>query len=87
MLDPLFMPELAPDRRNRWYRIRWPGERQLQLLGLATGPAFASPGQTYSQTSTGTGPTPGLGQIIGNAGGDFAGWLQMQQLLKQQGGG
>jgi hypothetical protein len=24
------LPELPPDRRNRWYRVKWPGERQLQ---------------------------------------------------------
>ena len=23
------MPELAPHRRNRWYRVKWPDERQL----------------------------------------------------------
>jgi hypothetical protein len=24
------MPELPPDRRNRWYRVKWTGERQLK---------------------------------------------------------
>jgi len=24
------MPELAPVRRNRWYRVKWPGEAQLK---------------------------------------------------------
>ena len=24
------MPELPFDRRNRWYRIKWPGETQLK---------------------------------------------------------
>ena len=24
------MPELSPDRRNRWYRVKWPGEPQLK---------------------------------------------------------
>jgi len=30
MLETLSMPELAPDRRNRWYRVKWPGETQLK---------------------------------------------------------
>jgi hypothetical protein len=24
------MPELSPDRRNRWYRVKWTGERHLK---------------------------------------------------------
>ena len=24
------MPELSPHARNRWYRVRWPDERQLK---------------------------------------------------------
>ena len=24
------MPELPPDGRNRWYRVKWPDERQLR---------------------------------------------------------
>jgi hypothetical protein len=24
------MPETSPDRRNRWYRVKWADERQLQ---------------------------------------------------------
>ena len=24
------MPEILPDRRNRWYRVRWRDERQLK---------------------------------------------------------
>jgi hypothetical protein len=66
-------------------------QRQLQLLGLATGPAFAAPGQSYTQTTTGTQPGQSfgnaLGQTIGNAGGDYSSYLLLQQLLKQQGGG
>lgn len=62
-------------------------QRQLQMLGLATGPAFASPGQSYSSTSTGTAPGQSfgnaLGQTIGNAGGDVSSWLILQQLLKK----
>ncbi|HKQ06802.1 MAG TPA: hypothetical protein VJ464_16830 [Blastocatellia bacterium] len=58
-------------------------QRQLQLLALAAGPAFAAPGTTYNQTSTGTGPTPNLGQIIGSAGGDLSGFLMLQRMLQQ----
>src|SRR3954452_9262123 len=24
------MPEVSPDGRNRWYRVKWPDERQLK---------------------------------------------------------
>ena len=36
------MPELPPLRRNRWYRVKWPGERQLK-------PAWA---EKYCETHT-----------------------------------
>lgn len=66
-------------------------QRQLQLLGLATGPAFASPGQQTNSTTTGTIPGQSfgqaLGQTIGNAGSDFSSYLILQNLLKKQGGG
>lgn len=64
-------------------------QRQLQMLGIATGPAFASPGQTYSGTQTGT--TPGtsllqsLGQGIAGAGSDYSSYLMLQDLLKKGG--
>lgn len=66
-------------------------QRQLALLGLASGPAFAAPGQSYNQTTTGTQPGQSfgnaLGQTIGNAGNDFASWLQLQDLLDKANSG
>lgn len=61
-------------------------DRQFQALGLGT--AYGRP-IGFNTTTEGTGTTPGmpfgqaLGGAIGNAGGDIAAYLQLQDLLKR----
>ncbi|MGA9769186.1 MAG: hypothetical protein WBV94_09105 [Blastocatellia bacterium] len=66
-------------------------QRQLQMLSLATGPAFASPGQHTEGTSTGTTPGQSFGQALGQgiagAGSDYASQLYFDQLMKKYGYG
>jgi hypothetical protein len=66
-------------------------QRQLQLLALAAGPAFAAPGSHTEGTSTGTYPGQSwgntIGGVIGSAGGDLSTYLMLQQLLKKANSG
>lgn len=62
-------------------------QRQLQILGLSTAPAFASPGQQYSSTTTGTMPGQSFGQALGqgisSAGSDISSWMILQDLIRK----
>ncbi|HEX8186527.1 MAG TPA: hypothetical protein VF747_17300 [Blastocatellia bacterium] len=81
--------ERAKERQNATADLRSEAlKRQLAMLGIASGTAFASPGQTTTGTGTGTAPGQSTGQAIGGAiagaGQDFGSWLLLQDLLKKQ---
>jgi hypothetical protein len=65
-------------------------QRQLQMLALATGPAFSTPGTHSEGMYTGTQPGMGFGEAlggaIGGAGGDISSWIMLQEMLKKMDG-